>query len=158
MNEITKEIFKYLNVLPDEIFRIEGSTNYYKINENLKLFLSTTNKTCDKKMWSLCGPYLTIGDLITGENKIKKIIKPTDTEKIAINYAKACGYNWLAKDESGAVYAFVDKPIKHEQIKQWGIGQSFHTAAQILLPISFLSWKDEEPYYIGDDKNEIDFS
>ena len=158
MNEITKEIFEFLNVEPDEIFQIEGSTNYYKINKDLQLYLAHSQKNVVKKLWELCGPHLTISNLLVGKATIEKIIKPTEKEQLAINYAKACGFNWIAKDESGAVYAFVDKPIKHEQIKQWGIGQSFHTAAQILLPISFLSWKDEEPYYIGDDKNEIDFS
>lgn len=150
MNEITKEIFKFLNVEPDEIFQIEGSTNYYKINKDLQLFLSATDKTCNKKFWSLSGPYLTIADFLCGKKKIKKIIKLTEKEQIAINYAKACGCNWLAKDKTGRIYAFEKKPVKTHY--EWIREKFIDKAILIEIPISFLSWNDIEPYFIGDEE------
>lgn len=154
MNEITKEIFKFLNVEPDEIFRIEGHTNYYKINKDLQLFLSATEKTCNKKNWSLSGPYLTIADFLCERKKIKKIkkiIKPTEKEQIAINYAKACGCNWLAKDKNNKIYAYEKKPVK-THYEEWVCEKINDISILIKIPISFLSWNDTEPYYIGDEE------
>ena len=150
MNEITKEIFEFLNVEPNEIFQIEGSTNYYRINKDLQLFLSATDKTCNKKIWSLSGPYLTIADFLCERNKIKKIIKLTEKEQLAINYARACGCNWLAKDKNGEIYAYPTKPQKSDIM--WFRDDTSSEIVEICIPISFLSWEDKTPYYIGDEE------
>jgi hypothetical protein len=147
MNELTKEIFKVINVMPNEIFKVIGHKKYFRINENLKLFYNSKPDETDK-LWTITGPYFSIADLIINPNIIKKIKKPTKEEKIAIDYARACGCNWIAKDIDGT-YAYVDKPIKLKTMKVWGIKQSLHEAIPIFVPISFISWEDEEPYYIG---------
>lgn len=153
MNEITKEIFEFLNVEPDEIFRIEGSTNYFKINKDLQLYLAHSQKNVFKKLWELCGPHLTISNLLVGKATIEKIIYPTEKEQIAINYAKACGCNWLAKDKNNKIYAYEKKPVK-THYEEWVCEKISDTSILIKIPISFLSWNDTEPYYIGDEKEE----
>lgn len=151
MNEITKEIFEYLNVQPNEVFRIKNSENYYTINKDLELYFVHSQKDLAKKLWKLCGPYRTISNLIVGKATIEKIICPNEKEQLAIDYAKACGYNWLAKDENGDIYAFLKKPEKH--ISTW-VREYNNEMLSIEIPISFLSWNDTEPYYIGDGEEE----
>ena len=142
MNEITKEIFKFLNVEPDEIFKVIGHKKYFRINENLKLFYNSKPDETDK-LWTITGPYFSIADLIINPNIIHKIKKLTKEDEIVINYAKLLGFNWIAKDANGQVYAYEEKPIKLTKI--WD-EESCHN---LKSNISILSWEDEEPYYIG---------
>ena len=150
MNEITKEIFEFLNVEPEQVFRIEYSKNYYKINEWLQVFFCDSIKNVNKNLWTLCGPHITIAHFITKQKKIKKIIMPTEKEQLAINYARACGCNWLAKDKNGEVYAYPTKPQKSDIM--WFREDTSFEIVEICIPISFLSWEDKTPYYIGDEK------
>lgn len=151
-NDITKQIFKFLKIEPEEVFRIKDNKNYFKLNNDLQLLYTPTKKYVDKQMWELCGPYLTLSNLLNGTVKILKITEPNDTDLIAINYLKACGCNWMAQDENGEIFGYVEKPIKDSHI--WNVSHStdLENIIQIELPISFLSWYDEEPYHIGDSK------
>lgn len=89
------------------------------------------------------------------DNSLDVICKkpiPTEMEQLAIDYALACGYHWLAKDKDGSVYTYKKKPYKDTSIEAWGDSANDYTnnIFEIELPISFLSWEDDEPYYIGD--------
>ena len=104
----------------------------YFINDSMEVIEEDTNLF-----------FTSIRYLITGEFSVIKDL--TEKEKIAIEYAKACGCNWIAKDKHGEIYAFASKPSKSEFLSYWydeGI------CIRLYLPISFIHWEDKEPYKI----------
>ena len=141
----SKEIFKMLDVKPNKVFKIKEIPNcLYTIEENLNVKVAE-EETKDIWMRALdCLPAL-----LNGTYTIEKIKKPTAAEKIAIDYAKLCGLEWLAKDKNGKVYAYDLKPEKLKTA--W---ESHGHSLLIQFPIDFLSWQDEEPYYIKEMETE----
>lgn len=141
-----KEIFKMLDVEPEEIFTIpevKTPNLIYKITPDLDI--KYLDKKLNENLW--CYSSVTLYSLLSGKNTIKKIKEPqSHREKIAIEYAKLSGYNWIAKNKNGSVTAYYYKPFKKGNY--WWCGGFLGT--EIKIPISFLSWTDEEPYYIGD--------
>ena len=89
---------------------------------------------------------ITILDILKNKLKIQKINKPTKKEQLAIDYARALGCKWIAKDKGDLFYAFIEKP--HKTTTVWEVGNGEYYV--IYIPISFIHWDDEEPYYIGD--------
>ena len=101
----SEDIFKLLGLSPDEVFRIDNSFNKdYKITQDLKVYWDAGSKCWVKSEY-------TIADFLNGTLKIYKKPVPTEMEQLAINYALACGYHWLAKDLSGDIYAYIEKTI-----------------------------------------------
>lgn len=140
----SKEVFKFLGLSPDEVFKVKSLSNEdYKITQDLKVYINV-----DRKYW--IKSVYTIADFLNGTLDICKKPIPTEKEQLAINYVLACGYHWLAKDSDGAIYAYVKMPEK--RLAEWGYSSiySMGEKLEIGLPISFLSWEDDEPYYIGD--------
>lgn len=139
----SEQIFKMLGISPNEEFglysngRLQG---VYKFNTNLYRY----NKHADES-FSMCANERDFANILNGNLKIVKIPKPTSKDKIAIEYATLCGCKWLAKDKSGAFYGFENKPTK---INNCWVDKCIEDV-RIYYPISFLSWEDEEPYYIG---------
>ena len=158
MADYTKQIFDMLGVEPEEEFKITThNPNYrnryiFKFDKDLNLFTRTTNTKWDTAL--LCF----LLEILTGKCDIVKIPRPTAEEQLAIDYARACGYKWVAKDENKKVFAFKNKPIKAEPQSKYNISRVgiWHDKGdevgcmRIEIPISFLHWEDEEPYYIGD--------
>ena len=151
--EYTKQIFEILGVKPNEEFKITGQDHrtVYRILNNLIIQYRTYKNT-----WIESGIPLReflIGHYGNGEVlSIIKIPTLTPKEQLAIDYAKACGCDWIAKDSSGQIFGYHSKPKKcksddsyYQDIWDFG-GKNI----KIEIPISFLSWKDEEPYYIGE--------
>ena len=138
----TKDIFKLLGLSPDEVFKVKNLSNGgYKITQDLMVYVNV-----DKGRWTKSA--YTIADFLNGNLAICKKPVPTEAEQLAINYALACGYYWLAKDLGGDIYAYIEKPQKKSVAGIWDINGN--SMIKIELPISFLSWEDEEPYYIGE--------
>lgn len=150
MNEKIKKVFDILGVEPNERFKIKYRKNnqicnaIYFIKEDLNIYAETktTERLTDLK----------IRDLLIEHYEIIKLPKVTEKEQLAIDYARACGCNWIAKDSNGTIFGYHDKPKKsmsddsyHNDVWDYG-GQNI----KIAIPIAFLSWADEEPYYIGD--------
>ena len=140
------KVFEILGVKPNEYFKMidaefnEESNGSYCIDDNLKLHCSELrNEDVERNSSNAI-----IIDILRG----KKVIIPTPTEKeqLAIDYARALGCKWIAKDKDGLIYAFTEKP--HKMTTIWTIenGENY----EIQIPISFIHWDDEEPYYIGD--------
>ena len=73
------------------------------------------------------------------------LILPNKSEQIAINYARECGMKYLAEQKDGRVFAFKEKPVKTDG--KW-IVNSVLKPIEIYVPISFISFEDEEPYLI----------
>lgn len=139
------KIFKLLGLSPDEVFKVEGffDTNY-KITQDLKVYMNVDRGRWIKSVY-------TIADFLNGNLAICKKPIPTKEEQIAIDYALACEYHWLAKDKDGRIYAYKGTPIKNDGNGVWDYDNGYSDCMlRIVLPISFLSWEDEVPYYIGD--------
>ena len=99
-----------------------------------------------------------IADILRKNLTIQKAPKISEKEQLAIDYAKACGYSWLVRDDGGIVWAYKTRPEKNTNLGQWfdpseldsdeyGYG---NTKLEIGMSLSFLSYRDTEPYYIGD--------
>ena len=70
----------------------------------------------------------------------------TDEQREQLKAIWTLGGRWLAKDSDMAVIAFVDKPVKYEQL--W-VGNEYFDVFATLIVCSLVSWSDHEPYDIG---------
>ena len=139
--DYTKQIFEMLGVEPYETFKIQGMKEKFVIDNDLNLLL-----TDERGHFAY---YLNISGILRGDYKIIKRIKPTAEEQIAIDYARACGCKWIAKDENGDNFAYIGKPEKCSA-NSWRNPKDINDWMSIKIPIFFLSWEDEEPFYIED--------
>lgn len=145
-NERIDKVFDILGVEPFEEFFIadeEYAGVKYYIDYDLKIYAmrSDSDFGIEEERSDII-----ILDILKNKLKIQKIYKPTKKEQLAIDYAKALGCKWIAKDREDSIYAFTEKPHKMETV--WDIENGKYYVIQI--PISFIHWDDEEPYYIGD--------
>ena len=141
----SKQIFEMLGIEPWEEFRIPGynSNLSFCISETLALYC----KCSPTDTWSCTNSLIPdLRSLLNGTKTIIKLPKPTPDEQLAIDYARKCGCKWLAKNRGDACYAYNRKPKK----EQFGWVVKDGEAIKIHIPISFLHWEDDEPYYIGD--------
>lgn len=136
-------VFKMLGVQPGEEFKLAAEEYIYRFDGQLYLYFKIRQDSWNASKF-------TLHDIITGKVKIIKIPKISKGAQTVIDYAKLCGFNYLAKDSSGDVFAFKCKPYKlgHD----WVV-EPFTPYTKVYHPVSFLSWEDEEPYYIGGDNN-----
>ena len=73
----------------------------------------------------------------------RKEAKPTEDEKAILrNLPKE--YKWIARDLSGMVYIFIERPEKGQAI-WYGCGQPMIPFYHLF---QFIKWEDEEPYSI----------
>ena len=145
--KINEQIFKLLNIKPNEEFKINSlffekaeKTYTYKLKETMVVEYKNNNGQWHPD-WTI------LPKLLNGEASITKIIVPTTEEQIAIDYAKLLGSKWLAKDKNGTVCCFTEKPIKLHCTWASSDGDFYYLDYD---NISFLSFEDKEPYYIGD--------
>ena len=144
-NERIDKVFDILGVEPFEEFLItndEYAGVKYYIDYDLKIYAMPSDS--DFGMEEERSDIIIL-DILKNKLKIQKIYKPTKKERLAIDYAKALGCKWIAKDKDGLIYAVTEKP--HKMTAIWTIenGENY----EIQIPISFIHWDDEEPYYIG---------
>jgi len=133
-----------LGVEPNEEFKLQYKSKQvgqckYSLTNNLILNIYYNN------IWQLCRKDK-IFEILNGTLQIVQIPKITPEDKIVIDYAKLCGYKWLAKDEDKRIFAYKTKPLKGKEIG-WSRFNNFDFV-YIGYPISFLSWDDDEPYFI----------
>ena len=101
-----------LGVEPDEKFKLKKKSkdyflkSYYKITPELSVICK------DVQTGSWLSTTTSIIDFLLDKYEIIKIPKLTKKEQLAIDYARACGYNWIAKDKAGLCFAFKNKPVK----------------------------------------------
>lgn len=144
-NGIIQKFFKILGIKPYECFNLRGDSSLYYIDYGLNLHCRTLN---DEYKLNKQRSNDIIVDILREKKTIVFIHAKED--QIAIDYALACGYSWIAKDKDGTIYAYKEKPQKIDNNRIWADDNSFRNGTlKIGLPISFLSWEDEEPYYIG---------
>jgi len=76
----------------------------------------------------------------------RKEIKLTEAERTILeNIDKQ--YKYIARDEGGALYIYVNEPIKGERLWDWchGLGNSFGLFEHLF---NFIKWEDSTPYKI----------
>ena len=147
MADYTKQIFEMLGLKPNEKFKIKGVLGFsYRLTNKLSLYC------CDDetKKWF---PVISNKDFIrilTGYFEIEKSPKPTEIEQLAIDYAKACGCKWMAKDQDRKIIAYSCRPRKNEINVYWVCDSTSDLKLVLIdLEISFIHSEDEEPFYIG---------
>lgn len=156
-----KQIFDMLCVDPDETFTVlyntEGEifkmrTCRPKIDDDSEVAVSH-HLDEDLSGWIRCGedqewerePHL-LNRILSGQYIIQRSPKRRE-EKLALAYAKACGYQWMAKNPDGATVAYVEAPIKDQN----GFWQSGGMKLLIQVPIRFLTGMEDEPWPIGEE-------
>lgn len=135
------KVFKILGVKPYECFNLSGDNSLYYIDHGLNLHCRALNgeyKLNDHESNDM------IVDILREKETI--VFYPTKEELLALDYARALGCKWIAKDRENLIYAFTEKP--HKMTTVWNVGKGKHYV--INIPISFIHWDDEEPCYIGD--------
>lgn len=141
----SKQIFEMLGVELGEEFKLNNGWSYC-LDKDLNLWYRNPDWTEGRFETA----DYSIKDILNGAYKIIKLqkkIAPTKKEQVAIDYARLCGYKYLAKDKDGGIYAYLSEPYKNKPKEFWSAKTT--GTMQIRIPISFLSWEDDEPYYIG---------
>ena len=139
------DLCKILGVEDGEEFRFDNSAPKYRVYKN--------KIQCYWKEWRYSG--LKINDIVDGE--VIKLPKKKQFSQDTLNFFKMINkkYKWIAKDKSGDIFGFEEKPKKDKYV--WlceeydycldntccidGFNQSLFD--QIL-------WEDEEPIRIDD--------
>ena len=147
MTEKARKIFDILGVEPDEEFKVSDNNFKYSFDHKLGL------EFYDGSEWHKVENADMYRTIINGYSHIIKIPKPTEEDKIVIAYAKLRGFLYIAIDKDGEVRAYRRKPIKYKS-EVWAVEDEFPSEdfnyIRLHYKVSFLSWEDEEPYYIGE--------
>ena len=143
MNELTKIIFKELDLKPDEEFYIKELPNEkFKINDKLIVYGNSNTKNLFYKTDIL-------NDILNGFLTIQKIKKPTEDDLAVLKYVKLCGAKYIAQDKDGYIFMYIQRPYKNCTDKSSYLYNKWmntnQDAQRIHAPISFISWDDDEP-------------
>ena len=146
MSENIQKIFDILGVEPNQKFKVkcdcEVYNDYYYIDENLKFRI-------DKEDYITS---LTVLDVIRGDIEIKKI-EFTKEENDALKGLKLLKFNYIARNETGELIAYTDKPEKNYTLSVWQyqFGEITYVNPNMFKSVK---WKDSEPFEISDFKDE----
>lgn len=162
------KVFDMLGVEPDEEFYLKRRGEYlmilgaekdednrlrFYLDKDLELYV-VFNGWAEKGKNCHCH---TLSDILLGVVEIAKIPKKKELtleDFAAFSYAWACGCEWLAKNKDGCVHAFSEKPIK--DFIAWLPTGKKTKVIRIEMPMEFLSWEDDEPYFMPE-LPEIDY-
>ena len=144
MTDNIKKVFDIIGIQPNEpfFFKYGIDKNSYYISENLKI------KSCKDE--SISEKY-TIRDLLINPYSIetKNSIK-AKIETIFKFWVEIYGFDYLAKDKNGEIYAFTEKPRKDKW--EWfpldvaeEIDDDFIPQYLIDHISKLVSWEDDEP-------------
>ena len=129
---------KYLFTFHDEedIFVDLTGDGYYYFES---LYFNTNYKNSDIVIMKVYNDY-TCKELLWERKEKPKL---TEDEKVILrNLPKE--YKWIARDLSGMVYIFIERPEKGQAI-WYGCGQPMIPFYHLF---QFIQWEDEEPYSI----------
>ena len=151
MTENVRKIFDILGVEPNEKFKIKYDGKIYDgyyINKYLKLMVNKENFITS----------FTTLDIITGHIEIIKIPKYefTKEENDALKGLKLLKFNYIARNETGELIAYTDKPEKNYTLSVWQyqFGEITYVNPNMFKSIK---WKDSEPFEIPDFKDEPEY-
>ena len=135
------DLCKIFGVEKGEKFKIDGYEDIYFIENGYLYYIGDYG---EKKS------YLNIND-VAGKNVIKLPKKKefTDDELCVLkNIDKK--YKWIARDKSGNLCIFDEKPNKNEEIWDNVIRSDFIELNCYNSLFNSILWEDEEPVYIDD--------
>ena len=135
------DLCKIFGVEEGEKFKIDGYEDIYLIENGYLYYIGDYG---EKKS------YLNIND-VAGKNVIKlpKIKEFTDDELCILrNIDKK--YKWIARDKSGNLCIFDEKPNKNEEIWDNVIRSDFIELNCYNSLFNSIQWEDNEPVYIDD--------
>ena len=135
------DLCKIFGVEEGEEFKIDGYEDIYFIENGYLYYIGDYG---EKKS------YLNIND-VAGKNVIKlpKIKEFTDDELCILrNIDKK--YKWIARDESGSLCIFDEKPKKSEEMWDNVTHSDFIELNCYNNLFNSINWEDEEPIYIDD--------
>lgn len=145
-------------IIPQRLPEKVSADEYFRIQTKLKCPHRFTSKLeiaglyDPKEGWVPCIIPISLSDLFLGNFRIARVHKEvqlTENDKCVVRYAQLAGFNWLAKDEDGEVFAYVNKPEREEEYKNWYDPQR-GGYLQLEVTVEAISWEDD-PLYIGDD-------
>ena len=133
------DLCKLLGVEEGEEFKFEGYEYTYNIKNSLLYILNEDRYA-----------HLEVNDLVNKEIiKLPKKKEFTDDELCVLkNIDKK--YKWIARDKSGNLCIFDEKPNKNEEIWDNVIRSDFIELNCYNSLFSSIQWEDEEPVYIDD--------
>ena len=139
--EIIEMTFKKMGIKPYEKFKLKRY-DATKCMDKIVYFTDELKLYYADSRLSVLG--FQIIDILSGFMKIVK--EPTEEDKIIINYARLCGFNWIAVDEDGEVIVSTGELERDDNPNHWNpkIDEDYE---YLLGKLSFLTWEDE-PYYI----------
>ena len=135
------DLCKIFGVEEGEKFKIDGYEDIYLIENGYLYYIGDYG---EKKS------YLNIND-VAGKNVIElpKIKEFTDDELCILrNIDKK--YKWIARDKSGNLCIFDEKPNKNEEIWDNVIRSDFIELNCYNSLFNSIQWEDNEPVYIDD--------
>ena len=133
------DLCKLLGVEEGEEFKIKGYEYTYIIKKQFLYILNEDRYS-----------HLEVNDLVNKEIiKLPKKKEFTDDELCILrNIDKE--YKWIARDESGSLCIFYEKPKKSEEMWDNVICSDFIELGCFNNLFNSINWEDEEPIYIDD--------
>ena len=134
------DLCKLFGVEEGEEFKINGKDTIYFITDNILQYKinSYHSKVSNLKV-----------NEIIKITKLPKKKKFTDDELCILrNIDKK--YKWIARDESGSLCIFDEKPKKSEEMWDNVISSDFIELGCFNNLFNSINWEDEEPIYIDD--------
>ena len=130
-----------------------GDWGFFPLKDRFEKCIEIDNKT----HMNLINEANSKGKLISGDKKGNPILvdppKPTEEDQIVINYARLCGYNWIAKDlgNNGHCFAYKEKPVKTNY--GWD-NQPIAKQPAMFLHYCVSCVSEDEPYCIKKENKE----
>ena len=134
-----------------KIEKIKEKIKNFDNSDSLCCYLAqmVTNKgdknNCSRKNTTSCRQCLKLS-LMSLLEEYKEPIKLTQFEYEYLKFAKAVGYNFIARDENGGLFLYSIKPWKGE------ITWKYRNSNILIFTkmFNFVRWQDEEPYNIDE--------
>lgn len=132
--------------IKDEIRNFDTNVNVDKVL-SCQLHRITTNSNSNNNIYGVvtCSECLRLS-LMGLLEEYKEPIKLTQFEYEYLKFAKAVGYNFIARDENGGLFLYSIKPWKGE------ITWKYRNSNILIFTkmFNFVRWQDEEPYNIDE--------
>ncbi len=128
----------------------EEILNFNHANDALRCYLARVT-TKQSNIDGCCRPNLRCEECLKVSfidllEEYKKPVKLTKFEYEYLKFAKAVGYNFIARDENGGLFLYSIKPWKGE------ITWKYRNSNILIFTkmFNFVRWQDEEPYNIDE--------
>lgn len=130
-----KFLKEILDIETREVFTFKGRKLY--LDECLDVINAETHTEDDKVI---------LRDLIINSQSIVKKTYLAKKEELIVRAYLAGGYNYVAKDDDGSVYFYIEKPVQHCSSWAGEPNPSYFENIDLFM----ISWEDKEPYLLVD--------